>query len=141
MTKKRWRTQYDDAKRVDLKIDPRENMTDPSYGDECDINRILARYQQGQPLPISTRIGRYGDFAEAPDFMRAQEIIRTATEQFDSLPSSVRTRFENRPEKFLDFVHDPANLQEARKLGLLKEQLEPKAATTTTDTSKTEAKP
>lgn len=38
---------------------------------------------------------------------------------FEDLPSQIRSRFENRPDKFLDFVNDENNQQEMVKMGLL----------------------
>lgn len=112
-----------------LDCDERENMTDPSYEEETNINKIMARYIAGQGLPLHLREANFEDFAEAPDFMEAQNILARANEQFAALPSNVRERFNNRPADFLAFVHDPANREEARRLNLLVPTPEPSPTT------------
>ena len=37
---------------------------------------------------------------------------------FADLPSSIRTKFNNDPAQYLDFVQDPEKLEEMRELGL-----------------------
>lgn len=104
-----------------------ESLTRQEFKDECDINRILARYDESPPRPWQGRappVLHYGDFAEAPDFLSAQLLVKQAEEQFLSLPATVRDRFGHSAENFLRFVHDPANKDEARKLGLLKAEVE-----------------
>lgn len=126
--------QYDQVEPVELEFDHSQDLTSQDYEAESNINNIMKRYLAGQPLPANVKVGTYGDFYNAPDFTNAQIILRTAQEQFDALPASVRNRFDNQPAKFLDFVHDKANLEEARRLGLLsQEAATPAPPTTTTD--------
>lgn len=119
-----------------MEFDPSTDITDQDSKEEADINNIMAAYLRGEPLPANVRMATYGDFYDAPDFHQAQVILTTAQEQFNALPSSVRTRFDNDPARFLAFVHDRSNLEEARKLGLLTEvqkEAAPPPPTTTTD--------
>lgn len=97
---------------------PEESLTKQEFVDECDINIMMARYQV-TGVPPEVAVGRYGDFVGAPDFLEAQNMLVAARQQFDSLPSSVRDRFANDPARFLTFIHDEKNLDEAEKLGLL----------------------
>lgn len=60
---------------------------------------------------------QYGDIP-AIEYQEALNIIIAAEDAFAELPSSIRKRFNNNPEEFLEFVQDPDNLEEARKLGL-----------------------
>ena len=46
-------------------------------------------------------------------------IIIQAQDQFASLPANIRDRFANSPEKYLAFLADSANKEEAVKLGLV----------------------
>lgn len=104
-----------------------EDLCRQEFKDECDINTILARYPtQGPPRPwASPPTLRYGDFADAPDFLDAQLLVKQAEEQFNQLPANVRARFNNSPVELLRFVHDDKNLDEARTLGLLKAESKP----------------
>lgn len=134
---KRWTKHTSETPRVDLTFDHSEDLTSQEYEEESNINTIMARYLAGEPLPTNVKMGTYGDFYEAPDFQKAQDVLATATAQFAALPSHVRNRFQNRPDLFLEFVHNKDNLIEARKLGILTEtaaDTPAPPATTTTDT-------
>lgn len=104
-------------------------LTKQEFKDECDVNLILRRYQDAPPRAWSNppRL-RYGDFAEANDFLDAQLLVKQAEEQFNSLPAELRDRFANSPSRFLDFLHRPENAAEARKLGLLNPEPPPPPA-------------
>ena len=89
-----------------------------SFKDECDINQIMAKYQKtGAITHFAKHSPSYG-FASSMDFNAAMQLISQAQTMFDELPSKLRARFDNSPDKFLDFVQDPANGDEMRTLGL-----------------------
>jgi phage internal scaffolding protein len=105
-------------------------FTKQSFKDECDVNKIIPRYEKTGILTHLNKIeGRYGDITGV-DFQTAQDIVVNATQLFDSMPSNVRHRFNNSPRLFLDFMHNPDNADEMVKLGLatLKESEEFKEA-------------
>lgn len=52
------------------------------------------------------------------DYQDALEVVARAQEQFYNLPNQVRVKFSN-PVEFLNWLEDPANYDEADKLGLL----------------------
>lgn len=92
-----------------------------SFKDECDINKILARWQKTGVLDHVNRYqGDYADVTPIPDYREALNSVMAAQAAFNSLPSKIRERFGNDPAQFLDFVHDEGNLNEMRSLGLLK---------------------
>lgn len=107
-------------KRVVVKCGP--SLTKQCFRDECDINNILRRYQKTGQLP-SLIAGNpvYGDFSEIGDYQTALDVVARAQIQFASLPAVVRDRFAHSPEQFLEFVNDPANIEELKKMGLTKE--------------------
>lgn len=87
----------------------------------CDINIMLRRYGV-IPVPApSANVGLYGDFSEVGDYLDAQMRLKTAREQFESLPSQVRERFRNNPAEFLTFIADKSNKAQAQAWGLLKD--------------------
>ena len=92
--------------------------TKQSFKNECDINQIMAKYQKtGAISHFNNRSPQYGD-ATGADFTSAMNLITSAQELFNELPSSLRNRFGNSPSAFLDFVQDPANALEMAELGL-----------------------
>lgn len=103
----------------EVKCEPGSSMTKQEFKDECDINVIMSKYVTLGVLPVGVKTAEYGDFAQAPDFHEAMNILAVAREQFAALPSKVRDRFKNDPEEFLKFVHDEKNVDECKELGLL----------------------
>ncbi len=97
------------------------SKTKQSFKDECDINNIMAKYQKtGLIDHFSANKARYG-FAPAADFRESLEIVHEAETLFRGLPSKIRRKFEESPEKFLAFCEDPDNRSEMALLGLLNE--------------------
>lgn len=95
------------------------SMTKQSFKDECDINRILMKYQKtGLLTHVQSYGGRYEDLPSNLDYQESLNAIMAAEEAFMSLPSSLRSRFGNDPATFLDFVGNPANENELVELGL-----------------------
>jgi phage internal scaffolding protein len=101
------------------------SMTKQAYKEDVDINNILRRFEVGQLQYIGNGEGIYADISEAPDYIAAQNILRRANEQFEALPASIRDRFANSPEKFLEFMNDESNYDEQLKLGLVHAKEDP----------------
>lgn len=89
-----------------------------SCKESCDVNYILDKYQRTGILPIMKNQKLYEDFADAPDYKAAMDLIVKAGEQFEGLDSTLRERFGNDPQKFLAFCNDPKNSDEMCDLGL-----------------------
>lgn len=98
------------------------DRTHQEFKDECDINQILRRYQATGVMPQpwkSPPTPQWGDFASAPDFFEAQQLLLNAKQAFLGLPSRVRSRFNNNPGELLAFIQDTKNRDEAIALGLV----------------------
>lgn len=94
-------------------------LTKQSMAAECDINNIMANYQNTGLLPDMIKTNPvYGDFSDPQSYQEAMNIVLFAEEQFLSLSAHVRERFGNDPQKFLEFTSDPKNQDEMEKLGL-----------------------
>lgn len=108
-------------------LTPGPSMCQQSFKDECDINRIMARYlETGSVEHVNQREARYQDVT-GWDYQEALNIVAAGNSTFAGLPASVRDRFENDPKKLLDFVHDPANVEECIRLGFLDPERLPEA--------------
>jgi phage internal scaffolding protein len=97
---------------------PEPTMAQQQFKEECDINVICERFGLTGELPVAGRMPTYGDFTGVGDFQSAMEAVVLASEAFMALPALVRERFSHDPQRFVEFCSDPANLEEARKLGL-----------------------
>lgn len=106
-----------------------ESMTQQHFKDECDINRIMERYQETgvliDPMTGTRRQPMFGEFDSEFDLRDAMDKINMAYEQFNQLPSRIRERFDNSPVKLLEFLRDADNYDEAVELGLVEPRPEP----------------
>lgn len=95
-----------------------ESLAIQSAADECDINTIVRRFGLTGELPGDIKMPQSGDFAGVGDFQSAMNIVRAAQEEFMRVPADIRARFSHDPQVFSDFFNDPANQDEAIRLGL-----------------------
>ena len=102
--------------------------------DECDINKIMARYQKtGLIEHLTDKVPTYGDMPESIDYLEAMQTVAEAKTAFEHLPSTVREKFSNNPEEWLEFIHDAESVDEAiEALGLVPDAIRnpPEAAPT-----------
>ena len=96
-----------------------ESLALQSAKEESDINTIVRRFGLTGELPNDLKMPQSGDFTDVPDFHTAMNLVRAAQEEFLRVPAEIRARFNNDPQRFMDFVEDDSNRDEARKLGLL----------------------
>lgn len=94
------------------------SLTQQSDANDCDINVIMARYQQTGQVPQIVQQAIYGDFTTVTDFRSALDMVRNAQEKFAELPAKIRAKFNNNPAEFMDFVHDPNNADAMVEMGL-----------------------
>lgn len=102
-----------------LVCDPDEDMTQQQFKEESDINEIVRRFGLTGQVPQGVGIPMSGDFTEVSDFHTAMTMVRTAEAEFMKLPAEVRARFSNDPGAVIAFLDDPANRDEAVRLGLV----------------------
>lgn len=112
--------------------DPKSNcgvksLTQQQYKDDCEIESIMKRYQITGQLPPSRSVIS-GDFSDVGDYQACLDKVNKAKDEFAALPSSLRDRFGNDPSAYVDFILNPANVEECCKLGLM-EKVEPPSDT------------
>lgn len=120
MQKPKIRTRYDEQTPVGVCFSGEKTRTKQEFRDEVDINHIVKRYMKtGVPLPIPTKSPQFGDFSTGFDYLTIQNRIAEVKSVFANLPADVRRDFGNDPSQMLDWIADPANVEEAQALGLL----------------------
>ena len=100
-----------------------ESKAIQSAEEESNINTIVRRFGISGELPNQVAMPQSGDFTNIPDFHTAMNLVRKAQEEFVRVPAEIRARFNNDPGRFMDFFDDPANYDEALKLGLVNARL------------------
>lgn len=113
-----------DRKKISIDYSATPSQTKSEFKDECDINNVVKRALRTGMLPTVDREALYADFTEINDYATASIKIAEATQAFEQLPSDIKEQFGNDVSQLLNFVDDPANEEEAIKLGLLPEQIE-----------------
>jgi phage internal scaffolding protein len=96
-----------------------DGNTKQEFLEETDINNIMLKYQKtGAITHANNHLPEYG-FATGQDFRDSMELVTKGRELFEDLPSSIRSRFGNSPEAFLDFAQNPDNAPQMASMGLL----------------------
>lgn len=95
-----------------------ETLTQQQFIDDCDVNIILNRILKTNEMPALVPALLEGDFSQLPSYQEALHTIQHANELFMEIPASTRLRFENDPQKLMDFLADENNNEEAIKLQL-----------------------
>lgn len=94
-------------------------FTEQSHKDHCNVNHIINKYDKtGILTHMNTIEAKFGDMT-GNDYKTMLDTVLEAKRNFKELPSNIRKRFDNNPEKLLAFMENPANRDEAIKLGLI----------------------
>lgn len=94
-------------------------FTEQHHKDQCDVNKIVRKYDStGLIQHVQQLEARYGDVTGI-NFQAAQNLVAGAKTSFEKLPAHIRSRFNNSVREFLTFFENPANRDEAIKLGLI----------------------
>ena len=100
-------------------------FTQQSHKDECDVNKIIAKYDKTGLISHVQKIeARYGDVTGV-DFRKAQDLYLNAQAMFDSMPAEIKKRFNQSAGEFLEFMDNPDNRDEAIELGLIEHDVTP----------------
>ena len=94
------------------------SLTEQSFKFESDINNICEG-KAFSSLPANKNQPLFDDFTNLGNYQESLDIVARAKSLFEELPSNLRNRFENNPQKLIDFVSDPEkNYDEGVKLGI-----------------------
>jgi phage internal scaffolding protein len=116
------RTPYNyNAKKVSTKTgleckDP--TKAQQQFKDEVNINTIVHNFGVTGERPPVMQYPEPQEFIEATDFQTSMNVVVKARESFQTLTSKQRARFNNDPQRFMEFIHNAENQDEAIKLGL-----------------------
>ncbi len=124
-TQTKFITAYGPKNPVRLSMDGQKTRTHQSGKDEVDINKLMEKYVKTGVLDHQKEYGGDYGFATSMDLLEALTTVQKANEMFDDLPAKVRTKFDNEPGQFLDFVQDPENHEELVEMGLARSKNQP----------------
>ena len=101
---------FDDCGRLVLEPVGEENIFEEiqSHRDECDLNRILERFRNGETDILDRVQGFYGDVTKMPtSYPEFFNLMKRGREFFDSLAPEIRSSFGNNFESFIVASQEP----------------------------------
>lgn len=102
-------------------------FTEQAHKEQCDVNKIIRKYDRNGLISHVSRFeAQFGDVSGL-EFKAMQDKVLHAKEEFNKLPSKIRNRFQNSPQKLLQFMDDANNRDEAIELGLINPQWTPES--------------
>lgn len=99
------------------------SLTSQEFKDDCDTEKILQRYSNaGLPLPSVAVEHVYKDCTDMRNLQEhlnnSRALLEQAEEGFMMLDAKIRRKFDNDVAKMAEWLADPENDEESRKLGL-----------------------
>ena len=92
--------------------------TEQCHRDECDINKIIAKYDRTGVLNhVNDFEARYEDLTGL-DYQTMLNTVANANSMFEGLPSEIRNQFANDPANFISFMDDENNNEQMYEMGL-----------------------
>lgn len=79
-----------------------------SFGDECNINKIIDRFKKTGELPRTFRNPAFGDVSNIPGYHESQNMLIRANKIFQALPDKMKGELLANPEKFFQENIGPA---------------------------------
>lgn len=98
-----------------------KTRTQQQFKNDCDVNQIVAKFRSTGTISHlrNSQNGVYVDLTTMPvDLMAARQIVLTAEAAFNEIPAQHRQFFGHDPVNMINFLSDPANDEQAIKMGL-----------------------
>lgn len=96
-----------------------ESRTHQSFKNECDLNHMMATYQRTGLIPQNKLPARYEDLSNATDYQTAKNLMIEADAAFQTIPASLRKKYDNNAAKFLAALESGEAQDDLREAGLL----------------------
>ncbi len=115
----KFRKAYDPHKKYVFKT-VGESLTQQHFKEECDVINIIKKHDRNGIIEhVQRGQARYGDFSAVTDYREALDLVRDARDEFMTIPSDIRKKFDNDPGKFYEFVSNPDNKEELKTMGFI----------------------
>lgn len=96
-----------------------ESKVQQQFKDDNNISSLVARANSGEQIMGNSKQPQFIDHTQFEDYTVMLNRVIKVRKYFESLPSSIRGRFENNPQMLLSFLSDPKNQAEGQDIGLL----------------------
>lgn len=96
-----------------------DSRTQQHMRDECDINKILAKYHRtGVITHVNRAKERFGDFGQYGGLAEKLDVLAKAEQAFAMLPATIRNAVGNDIGSFLRYIEDPRHFDECVSWGI-----------------------
>lgn len=103
-----------------LYFDEEPVLTEQHHKDDCDINSIMSKFASNPSAIFADPSAfNYSDVSEHVDYHSALNFVRRIDDMFIQIPADIREKFDNDPEKFVDFMNDENNISALQDMGIL----------------------
>lgn len=100
-------------------VEPGEGAAQQHFKDECDINKILAKYhREGIITHVKQARQMYGDFSGVLPAAEMLSTVKRAEQMFELIPAELRNKFHNSIPGFLDFIGKKENFDQCVQWGI-----------------------
>jgi phage internal scaffolding protein len=96
-----------------------QKIVDESQRELTDVHALLEPAIKRGLLRHATKFTEEYDDIPAIDYQEALNTVAKADQMFAELPTKWKNRFNQDPNEFLKFVHDPANGNEMISMGMI----------------------
>lgn len=100
-----------------------KSRTKQQFAKDCDITKIMAKWSRAgfhtPPPHVPAGAPIYGDFTSPTDLEFYMTATARAQEYFDALPVAIRDRVDNDPVRFMEWLSNEENREEAAELGIV----------------------
>lgn len=118
----KFRKAYDPHKKYVFNTEG-ESLTQQHFKEECETINIIKKHDRNGIIEhVQRGQARYGDFSQVADYREALDLVRDAQDEFMTIPSDIRKKFDNDPGKFYEFVSNPDNKEELKQMGFIQTQ-------------------
>lgn len=94
-------------------------LTEQKHKEDVQIQNIMRKARKTGVLShVNQYKGTYGEFADAPTYHEAQNVIAEANSMFETVPSQIRKQFKNDPSEYVSFMQNPENYEAIAEMGL-----------------------
>lgn len=102
-----------------------EAITKQSFAGACDVNEVMRRWEVTGVLDhVNTAQAIYLDCAGPDGLQDMFSRVADAEAKFMELPSEVRALVDNDASRFVEYLTNPENLEECRRVGILPKEEE-----------------
>jgi len=116
-------------------------LAQQQFKDSSDINVLFGKYLETGEMPQVQDGLTFGNFEGIFDFQSAMNAVRTAEGLFSQMPARIKNRFDNDPQKLLEFLANDENREEAEFLKLVEPKQEPQNDTRNSGVAETRKDP